>query len=223
MAFQNNRGGYAGDRNSGRNSGGFNGNSGGGNKGPSNYLRSSTFVKSLIYDNEAQEGQKPPREPSPLTPGVTEEIAVTLTAAKVDELFKRLTNAVNDPQGDGGIRITLYCQHKTNKDTGEEFDGASMMIVGKFPPKNQQQGGRGSFGGGQGRGGNNGRRDYGNQGGQGNGQPDRGSHTSSQRTNGNGGGQEVEQGKSNTHGAPSGSQRTTSPSDNQQSYDEPGW
>ncbi len=219
MAFQNNRGGYAGNRTSGGGRGSSNGNRGGGNKGPSNYLRSSTFVKSLIYDSEAAEGQKPPREAAPLTPGVTEEIAITLTAAKVEELYERVANAVNDPQGDGGIRITLYCQHKTNQDTGEEFDGASLMIVGKFPPKNQQQGGRGSFnGGGQGRGGNNGRRDYGNQGGgqqaQGNGHANSGTQQSGQTDRGN------QTQDSHLAGRTQTVQKDASPSNN---YDEPGW
>jgi hypothetical protein len=161
MAYQQRGGGnYGNQRNSnyggGNGSrGGFRGPSrrGGGNSnGPSNYLRSSTFVKNVILEGE--DGRK---EPAPLTPGVTEEIAITLTAAKVEELFTRLQDAQNDPQGDGGVRITMYCQNKTNQDTGEEFDGCSMMIVGKFPPRNQQQGNK-SFGGGN-RGGG-GRRNY---------------------------------------------------------------
>lgn len=159
MAYQQ-RGGYGNQRGGNRggnygNRGGFRGGSRGGNRGgnaPSNYLRSSTFVKNVIL-----EGENGKREPAPLEPGVTEEIAITLTAAKVEELKQRIEDAENDPNGDGGIRITMYCQNKVNQETGEEFDGASMMIVGKFPPRNQGGNRGGSF---KGRGGNQGRRNY---------------------------------------------------------------
>lgn len=177
MAYQNNnnRGGY-GNQKSGsyqntRGGGSFNrsgGQRGGNNGGDSHkYLRSSSFTKTIILD-----GENGKRERVNLEHGITEEIAVSMTAEKAQDFVKRIQDAINDQQGDGGIRMTMYCQHKVNQDTQEEFDGASILLVGKFPPKDGGQR-RGGFSGGQQRG--NGRRDY----------PDQGSGHMENQQNGN--------------------------------------
>ncbi len=188
MAYQNNnRGGYGNQRqggyqNSRGSGGGFRGgNGGGGNRGGDThkYLRSSSFTKTIILDGE--NGKK---ERVNLEHGITEEIAVSLTADKAQDFIKRIQDAINDQQGDGGIRMTLYCQHKVNQDTQEEFDGASILLVGKFPPKDGGQK-RGGFSGGQ-RG--NGRREYpdnANSGTQQSGQTSRGSQTQGSQQGGN--------------------------------------
>lgn len=225
MAYQQNgqRGGYAGRGGNSNNRGGSNGgggynrggqNRGGNNGGSDRYLRSSSFVKNIIL--EAENGRK---EPAPMEPGVTEEIAFTLTAQKADEFIKKIQDAQNDPQGDGGIRVTMYAQAKVNKDTGEEFDGLQLMVVGKFPPRNQQQQRGGSFN----RGGNNGRRDYGNSDGgqQGNGNANGGTQQSGAADRGNqtrdsqqgGRTQDAQQNASHSSGAQGGGNN----------YDEPGW
>lgn len=159
--YQNNRGGgsYGGGRGGyNRGGGGYRGGNRGGNsygggqsgggRGPVDhkYVRSSAFTKTLVFDGE--NGRK---EKIGLEPGITEEIAVAFTREKTQELMQKLNDAINDQQGDGGVRITLYCQHKNNPNTGEEFDGASLLIVGKFPPR------EGGYQGGNGR---QGRRDY---------------------------------------------------------------
>ncbi len=156
--YQNNRGG--GNYGGGRNSGGFGGGRRGGNNGRSNpadhkYVRSSSFTKHIVEDFK-KVGQEPaPKFAAPLEPGITEEISISLTADKTQDFIQRLQNAVNDSQGDGGVRLTMYCQHKVNPDTNEEFDGASILIVGKFPPRDG--GGRSGRGN---QGGRSGRRDY---------------------------------------------------------------
>lgn len=179
MAFSNRRGGYGNSRGGNRggsngNRGGFRGGNRGGNRGGggASYLRSSTFIRKLKFENaqemeafidetiEILEGLEydPKGVDFPLPEVGSEELAMTYTSQKVQDLKDMIEDAENDPQGDGGIRVTTYIQHKVNQDTGEEFDGASSMIVGKFPPRNQQRGGgrNSSF---KGRGG--GRRDYG--------------------------------------------------------------
>lgn len=121
----------------------------------SNYIRSSAFTKKYVYDSDGH------KEDAVLEFGVTEEVAITLTADKVAELKQKITAAENDQQGDGGIRVVLYLAHKTNKQTGEEFDGASMLVTCKFPPNSNGNNNGGAFtrGGGN-RGGSGGRRDY---------------------------------------------------------------
>lgn len=160
MAYQNNnRGGYG-----NRQGGGYQGNRGGGNRGgfgggnrnrgnagggnDFKYVRSSFFSKHLIFEAEKQGDQPAPREEKALEPGVTEEIAITLSPQKTQDLLEKLQAAVNDQAGDGGVRMTMYCQHKINQQDNSEFDGASILVVAKFPPKNQngyggQQGGNG--------------------------------------------------------------------------------
>ncbi len=171
MAYQQ-RGNYGNQRGNSRGNGNGGGNNRGGgqNRAPNVYLRSSTFIRKLKFENKAEfdayiddtiaalnDLQFDPKGVEfPLAPMGSEELAFTYTGQKVEDLQGMIQDAVNDPQGDGGIRITTYLQHKTNQDTGEEFDGASTMIVGKFPPRNQQKGGGGSFKGK----GNTGRRDY---------------------------------------------------------------
>lgn len=130
---------------------------------PSRYVNSSSFVKNLLFDGE--NGAPGEKQQVHLEPGITEEISISLTAEKVKDFFEKLDAAVADPQGDGGLRITLYCSHKVNKESGEEFDGASITVVGKFPSKNNFKKG-GSFSGNSNRGGGNGRRDYPQGGGQ---------------------------------------------------------
>lgn len=124
------------------------------NRPPSRYVYSSSFVKTIIYESEV-EGVPPEKEQVKLEKGITEEIAFTLTADKVDDFITKFKAALDDPQGDGGVRITMYCGPKTNKETGELFDSASITIVGKFANKKGNFGKGGSFSKG-----NNGRRDY---------------------------------------------------------------
>lgn len=176
--YGNRQGGGGGFRGGSNRSGGFNrGGNGGGDSGK--YLRSSSFTKTIIDDKSNN------KERVNLEIGLTEEVAISLTADKAQDLLKRVQDAINDQQGDGGVRITLYCQHKTNKDTGEEFDGASLLIVGKFPPKDVGQN-RGGFNGSRG---GNGRRDYPDQAAssdtQSRGQTSRGDQTQDSRSDGN--------------------------------------
>lgn len=148
-------GGYQNNRGGGR-SGGFN--RGGGNRGGSRggddfkYVRSSFFSKHLIFEAEKPADGPAPREEKTLEPGVTEEITLTLSPQKTEQLMKKLQDAINDQAGDGGVRMTMYCQHKINQQDNSEFDGASILVVAKFPPKNQN-----GYGGQKG---GNGRRDY---------------------------------------------------------------
>lgn len=141
--YQGNRGGNRGNGGGGNYRGGnrsnynsSNGNSGGDQK----YVRSSSFVKETEY----QDGFK---EKLQLPEGVTEKISMSFTADKAAQLIAKIQAAVNQPDGDGGIRITMYCQHKV-PERGPSYDSANIMVVGKYPPKNG-----GSFNGG-------GRRDY---------------------------------------------------------------
>lgn len=150
--YQNNRGGGrsgGGGYNRGGNGGGRGGNRGGEDF---KYVRSSFFSKHLIFEAEKQGDAPAPREEAPLQPGVTEEITLTLSPQKTEQLMEKLQNAINDQAGDGGVRITMYAQHKINQQDNSEFDGASLLVVAKFPPKNQN-----GYGGQRG---GNGRRDY---------------------------------------------------------------
>jgi hypothetical protein len=163
MAYNNNRGGY-GNRQGGRSQnggsrGGFGGRSGGGRSGGNarggddfKYVRSSFFDKHLIFEAEKPADGPAPREKKELEPGVTEEITITLSPQKTEQLMKKLQDAINDQAGDGGVRMTMYCQHKINQQDNSEFDGASILVVAKFPPKNQN--------GYQGQKGGTGRKDY---------------------------------------------------------------
>lgn len=163
MAYNNNRGGYGNrqgggyqnNRGGGR-SGGFSrgGGNRGGNRGGDDfkYVRSSFFDKHLIFEAEKNGNEPAPREKKELEPGVTEEITITLSPQKTEQLMKKLQDAINDQAGDGGVRMTMYCQHKINQQDNSEFDGASILVVAKFPPKNQN--------GYQGQKGGSGRKDY---------------------------------------------------------------
>jgi hypothetical protein len=141
-----NRGGNRGGFGGGRNGGGNNRGSGGGDD--FKYVRSSFFSKHLIFEAEKQGNEPAPREEKALEPGITEEITLTLSPQKTEMLMKKLQDAINDQAGDGGVRMTMYCQHKINQQDNSEFDGASILVVAKFPPKNQngfggQKGGSG--------------------------------------------------------------------------------
>lgn len=112
------------------------------------YIRSSTYVKKLHYDND--KNSQP--EAVGIEPGTSEEISITLTYEKTLELFDAIKAAVDDPSGDGGVRISMYSRHSVNKTTKEEFDSLSMLIYAKFPNANKYPS--------KGNKGNNGRREY---------------------------------------------------------------
>lgn len=150
-----NRGGGRG----GYNRGGGNRSGGGSNDGGDDfkYVRSSYLSKFLIFEAEAREGEKPPREQQSIEPGVTEEVTIVLAPQKTEALMRKIQDAQNDPDGDGGIVLKAYLQHKINRNDNSEYDGASILVLGKFPPR----GGNGHSGNSsRGNGGRNGRRDY---------------------------------------------------------------
>jgi hypothetical protein len=117
------------------------------------YVRASFFAKHLIFESEARDGERAPREPKAIEPGVTEEVKIVLNAERTQQLIQKLNDAISDPQGDGGVVLTAYLQHRINRQDNSEFDGASLMVLSKFPSKNNgSQGGRGNGG--------NGRKEY---------------------------------------------------------------
>jgi phosphotransferase system HPr-like phosphotransfer protein len=200
------RGGYGGGN---RSYGGGGGNFRGGNRGDDGkYVKSSSFVWDHVEDTEAK-GQDKVKIPYSVTPGQGEEISVSLTAAKAQQLLEKIQDAIGDQQGDGGIRMTLYVQHKVNKETNEEFDGASILVVGKFPARN----GGGNRGGGYGGNSRNGRRDYPDNRGNANG--DTQQYGNRDSTQGNG----TQNQSNNSQNA----MNDASHSDDQQYSEKPGW
>lgn len=150
------------------------------NKPPSRYVNSSSFTKTILYDRG--EGVPSDREQVHMEEGITEEISFSFTTEKTQDLIEKIKAALDDPQGDGGLRFTLYCNSKTNKEKGEKFDSLALAVVGKFPSKNNFKKGGSFSGGGSNRGGGNGRRDYPTQNNDGgsNSQGQQGSRNSSQ-------------------------------------------
>lgn len=138
------------------------------NKPPSRYVSSSSFTKTILYDRG--EGVPSDREQVHMEEGITEEISFSFTVEKTQDLIEKIKAALDDPQGDGGLRFTLYCNSKTNKEKGEKFDSLALAVVGKFPSKNNFKKNSSFSGGGSNRGGGNGRRDYPSQQGNGSGQ-----------------------------------------------------
>lgn len=138
------------------------------NRGPANYLRSSSLTKTLHFNNEIDDQTgKPRKERTEFSDEVTEEISITLTAQKAQDLINRIVAAQNDQSGTGGVRISMYCRKSQNQSTGEVFDGMGILIYAQKPPQNGQGGsfqGRGNFRGG-------GRRSYPPRQAQGYGQP----------------------------------------------------
>lgn len=118
-------------------------------QGPS-YVRSSSLKKTLHYETQ-QDPQtgKPIKQPQELDQDVTEELSITLTAPKANDLINQIDAAMKDQEGTGGVRITLYCKRILNPNTNELFDGANILIK---PQRPGNRGGgfqrRGSFRGG---------------------------------------------------------------------------
>lgn len=128
----------------------------GNNRGPANYLRSSSLVKTYHMNQEIDpQTSKPRKEKAEYDPDITEEISITLTAEKSQDLINRIVAAQRDESGTGGIRISMYCRRSQNQTTGEVFDGMGILIYAQKPPQNGFQGGgrfqgqgRGNFNGG---------------------------------------------------------------------------
>jgi len=143
-----------------------------GNRGPANYLRSSSLVKTYHMNEEIDpQTNKPRKERAEYDPNITEEISITLTYEKAQDLINRIVAATQDQSGTGGVRISMYCRRSQNQQTGEVFDGMGILIYAQKPPQNGfQQGGRFQ---GQGRGNfqGGGRRSYPPRQAQGGGQP----------------------------------------------------
>lgn len=125
------------------------------NRGPANYLRSSSCTKTLHYNNETDpQTGKSRREKVALDFDLTEEFSITLTAPKAQDMIDRITAAMNDQQGTGGVRISMYARRSQNQQTGEEFDGMGILVTAQKPPQNGGGGrfqGQGNFRGGGGR------------------------------------------------------------------------
>lgn len=167
-------------------------------RGPANYLRTSSLVKTLHFNEEPdQQTGKPRKERQEFQFDVTEEVSFTLTFEKTQDLMNRLVAAQNDPQGTGGVRISMYCRRNNNQNSGEEFDGAGILVYAQKPPRNNYGRQPGFQGGG------GGRRSYPprqqNQGAQG-GTQQRGGYSQQQRPHGG------------QNGAGQNAQRTASPS-----------
>lgn len=133
------------------------GNRGGKGKSGAEYIYSSSLTLNLMDDgekvkvgmadaiNDLNDANK--------TEAESLELAISLTRDKADRFIELLQAAQEDPEGDGGIRLQMYLKEGENPDTGEVFDSGSIMVMGKFPPKNGRGGNRRGKGGG-------GRRDY---------------------------------------------------------------
>lgn len=105
----------------------------GGKSKSDNYVYSSSFVKSIDTGRGAKKVN--------LEEDVTEIFAFSLTEEKAEQFLKKFQEAMDSRDGDGGVRITAYCNAKENDKTGEIFDSASILIVGKYPANNKRGGG----------------------------------------------------------------------------------
>lgn len=105
----------------------------GGKSKSDNYVYSSSFTKSVDSGRGAKKVH--------LEEDVTEIFAFSLTEEKAEQFLKKFQDAMDSRDGDGGVRITAYCNAKENDKTGEVFDSASILIVGKYPSNQQRKGG----------------------------------------------------------------------------------
>ena len=117
--------------------------------GPANYLRSSSLTKTLHHNDQIDpDTGKSRKERMAFSPEVTEEVSITLSHEKTQDLINRLVSAQSDRSGNGGVRISMYCRQSVNRSTQEIFDGAGILVYATKPP--QFSNGGGSFRGGRG-------------------------------------------------------------------------
>jgi hypothetical protein len=121
------------------NRGNGNGKDGGGNahREKADYLRASSVTKTIHSNTEDK------KERVEYSFDETEEVSLTLTHEKANDLISRLQAAMEDESGTGGVRISMYGKRSKNKTTGEVFDGLGLLIYAQKPP--QEGRGRGSF------------------------------------------------------------------------------